>query len=71
MSAEANIKLAYEKVGAKVVSIKRQMGNSYSVELEVNGRKRKQVANDPDKSNWTSRKLFEKSLRELRRLIAA
>ena len=67
MSAEANIKNAYEHAGAKVVSIKRHTGDTYRVEFEVKGRRMRQFAKDPVKSSWKGRRLFEKSLRDLHR----
>lgn len=68
MSAEANIKEAYRKSGAKVLSIKRHTGNIYCVEIEINGRRWKRQAQDPSKINWRSKRMFERSLRELHRL---
>lgn len=67
MSAETNIKIAYEHVGAKVISMKRQSGRAFRVEIEIAGKKMKLYAKDPAKCDRESKKLFEKSLREIQR----
>ena len=67
MSAQSNIKKAFQGVGAKVLSIKRQ-SDFYCVAIEIRGRQFTKYAGDPAKSNWESQKLFKRSLRELERL---
>lgn len=67
MSAETNIKNAFERAGAKVLTMKRQGGRAFRVEIEIAGKKRRLFADDPEKCERWSRKLFEKSLREIQR----
>lgn len=68
MSAQASIKEAFRVNGVKVLSIKRQNKKTYCAEIEINGRCFKRFVEDPSRERGVNKQMFERSLRELRRL---